>query len=104
MIGGYGETIPDFFKKYRQQSGYSQADLGRLLKVTPQYICNVENGRNPRPGKLAYRLMKFLDPKRQSHLDELIRQAVWEFSEDRFKERRHVKKGKQPRNNSGKHP
>lgn len=84
----FGNNIQEFFVKYRTHAGMGQADLARLLRVTPQYICNVENGRVPRPATLIARLMKFLDKKRQNHLDELLREATYSYTEKKIKERR----------------
>jgi DNA-binding XRE family transcriptional regulator len=83
----FGNTIPEFFKAYRSQSMMSQADLARLLKVTPQYICNVESGRHSRPIELCLVFMKFLDTRKQNHLDELIKEAQLRYHEKRIKKK-----------------
>ena len=101
MANGYGDTVGKFFTKYRERGGLSQADLGRLLRVTPQYICNVESGRNMRPVRLAQRLMKFLDAKAQSVLDDLMREAVYDHADLRIRQGRLLEKTKDGRSKHG---
>lgn len=41
-----GETSQDFdFLKLRKDFGLTQSDLGNLLKVSKNYICQIETGR-----------------------------------------------------------
>lgn len=76
MIVNYGNTIPDFVKKYREYCGYSQSDLAKLLGVHGQYVSNIERGEITKPVGFCKRLMKKLDTRRQNHLEELLREAV----------------------------
>ncbi len=44
--GMNGETSQDFdFLKLRKDFGLTQSDLGNLLKVSKNYICQIETGR-----------------------------------------------------------
>ena len=103
MVGGYGNTIPEFFVKYREHGGYSQPDLARLLKVTAGYICNVENGRNPRPTTLIVTLSKFLDGPRKNHLHELLNEAIWAHAECVMKGKYALKKRDKQKGNKSEH-
>ncbi|MCX8070092.1 MAG: helix-turn-helix transcriptional regulator [Thermodesulfovibrionales bacterium] len=38
------EWTPDEIKEFRQRKGLYQKDLAKMLRVTTQYVCNLEKG------------------------------------------------------------
>lgn len=45
----------------REEMGYSQKDLAEELQTTPQFICNIENGRAGIPVSIAVLLSSLCD-------------------------------------------
>lgn len=72
----FGDSIPEFVKKFREQLGFTQLDLANLLKVDPQYVSNIERGLHPRPLAFCKRMFKFIDKPRALWLEELMKEVV----------------------------
>lgn len=47
------------FKELRQRAGYTQAGLGKVFDITPDYVNIIENGRQTPSFSLAKRIADF---------------------------------------------
>lgn len=73
----YGKSIPEFVRRFREEQGMSQTELGECMGYTRQYVSNVESGRYPAPMKFCLALMGQVEKARVSVLQDLINDAAF---------------------------
>lgn len=71
----YGRDIPSFVRKFREDMGLSQSELGRRLRVHGQYVSNVERGAAVSPIAFCSLLFAICPKDRQTYLTDLIAEA-----------------------------
>lgn len=65
------KEIGNYFKEARIKANVTQLEIARLLKVTPQYICNYESGAAGFGGDLLKGFIKHYNLSTKSVLNDL---------------------------------
>ena len=69
----YGKNIQEFVRKFREDKGLTQKELGEMLGIHGQYVSDIERGVNTeKPMAFCARLIKHIDDDRKRYLTDLI--------------------------------
>lgn len=71
----FGRDIPTFVRRFREDMGLSQSELGKRLKIHGQYVSNVERGVAKNPIAFCSLLFNICPKDRQTYLTDLIAEA-----------------------------
>lgn len=65
-------SLGEFLKKKRLESGLTQSKIANDLKITPQMVCNWENGRCGPPADLLIELASVLSINKEELLQNIL--------------------------------
>ena len=68
----YGRDLPTFLKLFRRDFNLTQKDLADMMGVHPQYVSNVECGRNQRALSFCALLLDLVPSERRIYLMDII--------------------------------
>lgn len=72
----FNGSVSDFVRSYREETGMTQNDLAKVMKVHPQYVSNVERGIHKGAVTFCAMLIPHLDDTKTKVLVDLMQEEI----------------------------